>query len=405
MGTLQNPLSMSDEEIQGMMSPPSVQDTEEVEENLETDTETREEELETSTPDPDDSAEGTDTPDSSTEEEIPSGEGDGGTKEEEEEEVLDPESKKPEEGKDSPSTNVENTEGTGDKGSDTQETNYKAFYEQVMAPFNANGRTIQLNSPDEVIQLMQMGANYTRKMQAIAPHRKILLMLENNKLLDEDKLSYLIDIDKKNPDAIKKLVKDAGIDPMEIDTEEEPTYLVGNHRVSDEEAAFRATLEDIGSTPGGKETLQLINSDWDHASKEVLWSQPEVMQVIHEQRSNGIYDRISTELHRQRTLGLIPPQVPFLQAYKKIGEDMAQAGAFNDLVQGGTTQQQQQRQDPPAPVATRVSTPKPAASNGDKVSAASPSRSTPRKVTTVVNPLSLPDDEFEKQFAKWQGRV
>lgn len=58
--------------------------------------------------------------------------------------------------------------------------------------------TIELRDSSEAVQLMQKGANYTRKMQDIAPHRKVLLMLENNGLLDEGKLSYLIDLEKKN---------------------------------------------------------------------------------------------------------------------------------------------------------------------------------------------------------------
>ena len=51
---------------------------------------------------------------------------------------------------------------------------------------------------------MQMGAGYGRKLQDMQPHLKTLRMLEKNNLLDEGKLSYLIDLDQKNPDAIKK---------------------------------------------------------------------------------------------------------------------------------------------------------------------------------------------------------
>lgn len=42
---------------------------------------------------------------------------------------------------------------------------YKAGYEQIMALTKANGKTMQVKSVEEAIQLMQMGANYTRKMQ------------------------------------------------------------------------------------------------------------------------------------------------------------------------------------------------------------------------------------------------
>lgn len=388
-------LGMADEEFQNLNYPPSsegeVEEVEEIE-TLETELKEEVENVEELSNDPDEPTEGDDPSTESEEPEVPVGEVSSDPEKEEveeENEIGDEVSEKDVKETKEPET--------------VAEVDYKTFYEKVMAPFNANGKTIQLKTPEEAIQLQQMGANYTRKMQDIAPYRKVLLMLENNKLLDEDKLSYLIDLDKKNPDAIKKLVKDSGIDPIDIDTEEESTYRTGNHRVSDEEAAFRGVLEELGSNPNGKETLQLINTQWDQASKEVLWTQPEVMQVIHEQKSNGIYDRIATEIERQRTLGMIPPQVPFLQAYKKIGDDLAQAGAFNDLVQ--QTPAPVQQTQTPAPVAKRVASPKSPVANGDKASAASPTRSTPRKAATIVNPLSLPDDEFEKQFANWQGRV
>ena len=43
--------------------------------------------------------------------------------------------------------------------------NYEEFYNQIMTPFKANGKMISLKTPDEAIKLMQMGANYTRKIQ------------------------------------------------------------------------------------------------------------------------------------------------------------------------------------------------------------------------------------------------
>ena len=295
----------------------------------------------------------------------------------------------------------ENSENQG--GKDTP-PDYKAFYEKVMAPLKANGKTIEIKTPEEAIQLQQMGANYTQKMQAIAPHRKILLMLENNGLLDEGKLSFLIDVEKKNPEAIKKLIKDAGIDPLDIDLDDPQAkpYLEGNHRVTDEEAGFRTVLDELSSNPEGKATLQAITL-WDQASKEVLWKQPDVMQLIHQQRESGIYDRINTELERQRALGQIPPTVPFLHAYKAIGDQLAAVGGFDDLVKPAPNSQQQT--ETKTPVATTVAKPKSAVKNGDKANAASSTRSNPREAKTVINPLALSDDDFMKEVAVMQGRL
>lgn len=267
--------------------------------------------------------------------------------------------------------------------------NYEEAYKGLMDPIVANGKTIELRSPAELRQLAQMGANYTKKMQAIAPHRKVLMMLENNGLLDEGKLSFLIDLEKKNPEAIKKLIKEAGINPLDIDTEVEPTYREGNHRVTDEEAAFVSQLEDLKSTPEGTQTIQTINN-WDQASKEVLWKNPSLMATIHSQRANGIYDTIAKEIDRRRTLGQIPTEVSFLQAYKAVGDELHNAGAFNNL---GTKPPQGK-----VPVAVRPAVPKPPVANGDKASAAAPSRSTPKVAKPFVNPLQMSDDEFMKTF-------
>jgi hypothetical protein len=273
--------------------------------------------------------------------------------------------------------------------------NYETFYKQVMAPFKANGKTIELRTPEEAISLMQMGANYTRKMQDIQPHRKTLLMLENNGLLDPDRLSLLIDVEKGNPEAIKKLLKDKGVDPMSIDTSEDSTYLGGNHKVSDEEANFRNALDELSSNPDGKATLQTVNSTWDQASKEVLWKEPQILSVIHQQRENGVYDRITAEVNRRQALGQVPVGTPFLQAYKAVGDAMQAEGKFNDIVAQSPGSAPAAAQ----PVVTRVVAPKPAVANGDLASAAAATRSTPRKVEKAVNPLSMSDDDFLKQMA------
>lgn len=274
---------------------------------------------------------------------------------------------------------------------------YEAFYKKVMTPFKANGKTVELRTTDEAVQLMQMGANYTRKMQELAPHRKLMLMLENNGLLDEGKLSYLIDLDKKNPAAIQKLVKDAGIDPLEIDTSAEPTYRGGNHRVSDEEMAFTTVLEDLKSTQSGTETLQHINTRWDQASKEVLWNSPELMQVIHSQRDNGIYDVITSEMERRRTLGTIATNTPFITAYKAIGDELNAAGVFSRM---GEQAQAPAPKPVQAPVATRVQQPKPSVVNTDRVTAASPTRMAPQKAAKSFNPLAMSDEDFLKQMSQ-----
>lgn len=276
--------------------------------------------------------------------------------------------------------------------------NYESEYKRLMAPLKANGKMIELKTPEELIQLAQMGANYTRKMQDIAPHRKVLLMLQNNGLLDEGKLSYLIDLDKKNPDAIKKLIQDSGINPLDIDTESKSSYQATSHAVSDAEANFQAVLSDLGAHEAGQKTLHAVHTGWDDASKNQLLQDPSVLTLIHEQREAGIYDRIATEIERRRTLGQIAANAPFLKAYELVGKEMQAKGGFNDLIQPAA-QTPQAQPVPVEPVATRVVTPKPQVSNSAQANAAATTRTSARKAETLVNPLSMSDDEFMKQMS------
>lgn len=266
------------------------------------------------------------------------------------------------------------------KRSGSTAVDYKAEYEKVFQPFKANGKDMEVRSAEEVRQLMQMGANYTQKMQEIAPYRKVITMLQQNGLLDEQKLSYLIDLDKKRPEAIQHLVKSADIDPLDIDTTEDVNYTPGNYSVSDSEIQFKETLDSITAEPNGHSTVQLFNS-WDPESKAKLWEHPQLMAIIHQQRQNGMYDRIVSEIDRLRTFGQIPPNVSFIEAYTRIG---------NELQSGN---QQQARQ----PVARKAAV---TSSTQLSNSRAARAASTPRgnKSASKTSYVNLSDDDFMKQF-------
>ncbi|RWB40466.1 MAG: hypothetical protein EOQ44_25345 [Mesorhizobium sp.] len=276
---------------------------------------------------------------------------------------------------------------------------YEAFFKQVMAPFKANGRTIELKTPDEVIRLMQMGAGYGRKIQDMQPHLKVLRMLEKNNLLDEGRLSFLIDINQKNPEAIKKIIKDSGIDPLDLNIADNVSYVPKNHSVSDQEMAFQTALSDIQSHEHGQATLKTINETWDQESKSALFQEPEILGVIQAQRDNGIYDQVVAEIDRQKMLGQIAPSTPFLKAYKLAGDHLQASNGFKPV----QIQTQPVVTPQPQVIATRAAAVKPPVANSELAAAASPTKTaTTRKAATTVNPLEMADDVFLKQF---EGRL
>lgn len=271
------------------------------------------------------------------------------------------------------------------------EVDYKGFYEQVMAPFKANGNTVQLRSPQEVVKLMQMGANYTQKMQHLAPYRKKVQMLQKANLLDDDKLNYLIDLSQGNPEAVKKLIRDSKLDPMDLDIYgEQKQYVPSNHTVSDAEMQLQTTLDELTSTPEGLQTVNLARG-WDQASLSEIGKDPSILATLHEQRMNGVYDFITKEMQHQKMLGNLPDNIPFLQAYKAVGDFCLQQ----------LQQKQQQQQQAVANLPKGTLNQGNNTNNSAQAKSAAPSGRSRKAASTFVDPFSLSDEEFEKQFANY----
>ena len=298
---------------------------------------------------------------------------------------------------------VKEADTTTEKQAETPDTpadnapalDYEAEYKRLLAPFKANGREISVKSVDDAVTLMQMGANYNKKMAALKPSLKLMKLLENNGLLSEEKISYLIDIEKKNPNAIQKLVKDSGIDPMDFDAEKAGEYKPKIHTVDDREIDLDTVLDEIQDTPTYNQTLQIVSKSWDGASKQVVANTPQLLKVINDHVANGIYNIISEEVERERVFGRLNG-LSDIEAYRQVGDAIQARGGFNHLgnAQAKTSQ---------APVVVQ---PKPKKADDDKLNEKRRAASSTKPANTSqasnddFNPLSLSDEEFAKFAAK-----
>lgn len=276
---------------------------------------------------------------------------------------------------------------------DTAAVDYKAMYEKLTAPFKANGRDMQVSNVDEAIHLMQMGANYNKKMAGLKPSLKILKMLENEGLLDESKLTYLIDLDKKNPQAVQKFIRESGVDPLTIDPEQKIEYTPSSqYAVGDQQIELDEVLSNIKDTPSYARTIHAVTNQMDEPSKRLLLSQPRSIALINEHMSNGIYDRIMAQVEKDRVFGQLAG-LSDIEAYQKVGDALHKAGAFNDVVNPTTTHKE------PVVVATTVPASQTDNKLKDKKRAASPTKATVAAKAPLpadFNPLNMSDAEFEK---------
>ena len=271
---------------------------------------------------------------------------------------------------------------------------HKALYDMLLAaPIRANGKDIQLQSPEEVVRVLQMGLNYTKKMQAMQPHLRVVKMLENNKLGEAD-LSYLIDLHQRKPEAIQKLLHDSQFDAHSVDADKAASYVPGNHQVTDKEMQFQTVLDEVEASDTGKELISEVAQQWDPSSRQALFQNPQLLVEINKQKASGLYASISNEVERRQALGELQG-VPFLAAYESVGNDMHAKGLLVPKVQ---------EQVPPKrePVEVRTVVPQAAVTNDAQARAASPTKQTPAPAQVEVSYLGMSDEAFLKQM---QGRV
>lgn len=381
-------LNLSDDEFMKQAPPDFSEETEETTEKPEVeDTTTSEsaeadttgEEEETPASEEADSEAQEDTEEDPAEEEVADPEGDTQTEDETSTEESDTESL---------DTSKQDSPDTKKDTSDTKEFDYESAYKKVIEPFKANGVEMAVKDPQDIIRLMQMGANYAKKMAQLKPNLKMVKMLANNDI-DESKLHNLIDISKKDPKAIAKLIKESGIDPTEIDTEGSVDYKPTDYSISDKEYNLDQVLESIKDTPTFNKTIDLLAKEWDAESKSAISENPEIISIINTHMGNGVFDKVNTMIQQEKSLGRLNG-ISDVQAYHQAAEFLHKNGQLREE-KGTSVLPHETKTDPLAAAALKK-----------KKKAVAPVKHAPGKKTKKLEDedfLGLSDKEFMNKFA------
>lgn len=284
-------------------------------------------------------------------------------------------------------------EATEDKEVDNS-VNHEEFYNTLTKPFKANGREFQVTNPNDMIALMQKGLNYSKKMEEMKPNLNLIKTLEQYSLTDETKLSYLIDLHNKKPEAIAKLIKDSEIDLYEFDTEQ------ANHYVPQSKVVHKTQLEEVISevveaNPRFNSVLNTVYTDWDNQSKQAVIDNPNILRIISEQQTNGTYDKIMNIMEYEKAVGRLQGTA-FLQAYSEIEQRLL----------GGSPEGQHQQQPQSQQQAQAFTAPRPNQANSNsnaseqKRKVASPSTNTTKPSTEAIDPLKMSDEELTAYMEK-----
>lgn len=222
------------------------------------------------------------------------------------------------------STNSEAEPENNTTGSETEETTELTdaeFRQLVTASFRANHQDVQVDNPDDIRKLMQFGMNYHKKMGELAPHRKILKSLEQNGLLEADKINFAIDLLKGDKAAVAKFLKDQSIDTYELPDLEETPYQQKDYLPTDERVAFDEKTQELQGSEAGQRVLSYIKN-LDQDSFYEIYTNPVILDNLQRHAENGLMNDTLAVLEKEYALGKVPTNIKPIDAYGFVAEQL-----------------------------------------------------------------------------------
>ena len=283
------------------------------------------------------------------------------------------------------------TKDTAEQNTENQETtqiDYKAFYETVTQDFKASGKIMPgVKEPEKFIKALQMATDYALKTAALKPALKRVKMLEE--VSDED-LTEMLDFKNRNPEVIKKALKEANIDPVELDMDK-VNYVPQVQMISDSEYDFRETVDELSKDAKFNDTRQLILSGLDAKSKELALTDTRVLKALHQEVVSGRIEQIQAKALELRTFGSVDSSITDLELYATIARQMDQNSST--ITQSNPSAVSAQVV---SNTQTKQVTKEPNPELEDKRARAGIQTKPQSKVVKKYDPTKLSDDEFLK---------
>lgn len=266
------------------------------------------------------------------------------------------------------------------------------FRRLITSPFKANNVQVQVKKPEDVIKFMQMGMNYQKKLAGIRPHLGALKSLEQNGLLDNEKISFMVDLMQGKPEAIAQFLKDKEVDTYNLPDIEETPYKPSNHIPSAEQLTFDETISELQETDTGRRVIQDLR-EWDTQSISEVYNNPKLLNTLNSHVENGLYEDTISILTREKALGNIPENTSIIDAYDEIATQLLRT-------QGDKYQSQPSTQNQPVVVGNNLQTqPRTINQNPAKKQASMPTGSQGSNNFNFIDPLTIAnmtDDEIAK---------
>lgn len=191
-----------------------------------------------------------------------------------------------------------------DESEATEEINYKEFYEKVaLAKFTANGREVEgFKNPDDLIRAQQMLHGYSDKMKVFKEYKPFIKTLEERGITaDPEKFKLAMSLLDGDPEAIKKVLKDKNIDPLELDLDD-IKYVPKVKLPSEAQLLIEETYEQAENLGVGSKFNRVISKDWDVPSLQEFVRNGAVRADLLQHLKDGTYDIVQNEIKRMELL-------------------------------------------------------------------------------------------------------
>jgi len=209
-------------------------------------------------------------------------------------------------GEDNPDGETE-PEKDDTKKSDTETPAFKDL--------KVDGQMIPINSLDELYTLASGGGNLTQKYQKLAKGKKSLSIMDEHGLTEAD-LSLLIEARNGNKDALASLVKQSGIDYMDMTDEVDENYRPGQYIPSDESMNLKSVQDEISVDKEYAITQNVVNNLMDERSQNMLVENPMYIKGLHMDIKSGAYEATQANATKLKMMdgGMRPDMEYYIQA-------------------------------------------------------------------------------------------
>jgi len=164
---------------------------------------------------------------------------------------------------------------------------------------------------DSFDKIYQQAMDYTKKTQAIAPFRKRINVMEEAGMTD-DQFNTMMDVLKGDKNAIESVIKQHGIETIELDTEA-VDYTPNSYGKSDKELDIDETFRELSTAPKGEVTTDIISRQWDDNSRAKIVEgiqlpngktagTVDIIKGLQYDVENGIYEQVLPEMLKIKQL-------------------------------------------------------------------------------------------------------